>query len=273
MDLAYMENEATCFQIPFTWRNETFFRTCPLHQQILLVFPAKFVQFQPLTHPPLHYIKSWFWSFLHTVLEIRRRLPLLFPAELSLAVLLLSLLPNSLHLLFFTSRLCDSVCACAQSCLTLCNHELQPARFLCPWDSPEKKTEADCHFLLQGIIPTQGLTCISCVVGRSFTVWTTKWTYLQIRKRLTDLEEWTYGCWGEGIVREFGINMYALLHLKWITNKDPLQQGTLLNVMWQPGLEGSLGENAYMYMYDWVSLLFNWNYHNIVNWLYPNTKF
>ena len=109
MDLAYMENEATCFQIPFTWRNETFFRTCPLHQQILLVFPAKFVQFQPLTHPPLHYIKSWFWSFLHTVLEIRRRLPLFFPAELSLAVLLLSLLPNSLHLLFFTSRLCDSV--------------------------------------------------------------------------------------------------------------------------------------------------------------------
>ena len=26
-------------------------------------------------------------------------------------------------------------------------------------------------------------------------------------------------------------------------------QGTLLNVMWQPGWEGSLGENGYMYMY------------------------
>ena len=24
--------------------------------------------------------------------------------------------------------------------------------------------------------------------------------------------------WGKGIVREFGINMYTLLHLKWITN-------------------------------------------------------
>ena len=24
----------------------------------------------------------------------------------------------------------------------------------------------------------------------------------------------------EGIVRKFGINMYTLLHLKWITNKD-----------------------------------------------------
>ena len=27
---------------------------------------------------------------------------------------------------------------------------------------------------------------------------------------------------GEGTVREFGINMYTLLYLKWITNKDPL---------------------------------------------------
>ena len=26
----------------------------------------------------------------------------------------------------------------------------------------------------------------------------------------------------EGIVREFGMNMYTLLYLKWITNKDPL---------------------------------------------------
>ena len=28
------------------------------------------------------------------------------------------------------------------------------------------------------------------------------------------------------------------------------------------------GENGYMYMYGWVPLLFFWNYHNIVNWLY-----
>ena len=27
---------------------------------------------------------------------------------------------------------------------------------------------------------------------------------------------------GEGIVREFGIDMYRLLYLKWITNKDLL---------------------------------------------------
>ena len=28
-----------------------------------------------------------------------------------------------------------------------------------------------------------------------------------------------------------------------------IAQGTLLNVMWQPGWEESLGENRYMYMY------------------------
>ena len=36
-------------------------------------------------------------------------------------------------------------------------HELQPARLLCPWNSPGKNTGVGCHFLLQGIFPTQGL--------------------------------------------------------------------------------------------------------------------
>ena len=30
------------------------------------------------------------------------------------------------------------------------------------------------------------------------------------------------GDWGEGLVREFGMDMYTLLYLKWITNKDRL---------------------------------------------------
>ena len=33
-------------------------------------------------------------------------------------------------------------------------HGLQPARVLCPWDFPGN-TGVDCHFLLQGIFPTQ----------------------------------------------------------------------------------------------------------------------
>ena len=33
---------------------------------------------------------------------------------------------------------------------------LQPAMFLCPWDSPGNNTGVYCHALLQGIFPTQG---------------------------------------------------------------------------------------------------------------------
>ena len=45
------------------------------------------------------------------------------------------------------------------------------------------------------------------------------------------------------------MDRYTLLYSKWTTNKD-LPHGTLLNIVWQPGWEGSLGENGYMYMYD-----------------------
>ena len=46
----------------------------------------------------------------------------------------------------------------AQLCLALSgpvDHSL-PARLLCPWDSPGKSTGVSSHFLLQGIVPTQG---------------------------------------------------------------------------------------------------------------------
>ena len=36
-------------------------------------------------------------------------------------------------------------------------HGLQPTRLLCPWDFPGKSTGVGCHFLLQGIFPTQEL--------------------------------------------------------------------------------------------------------------------
>ena len=35
-------------------------------------------------------------------------------------------------------------------------HELYPVRLLSPWDSPGKNTAVGCHFLLQGIVSTQG---------------------------------------------------------------------------------------------------------------------
>ena len=35
-------------------------------------------------------------------------------------------------------------------------HGLWPAKLLCPWNSPGKNTEVDCHPILQGIFLTQG---------------------------------------------------------------------------------------------------------------------
>ena len=51
----------------------------------------------------------------------------------------------------------------AQSCLTLGPHELQPAR-LCLRNSPGKNPAVGCHFLLQGIFPTQGLNSPASLV-------------------------------------------------------------------------------------------------------------
>ena len=60
------------------------------------------------------------------------------------------------------------------------------------------------------------------------------------RQRLTGLENGLMvaegvGKDGEGIVREFGMDMYILLYLKWTTNKYCIAHGTLLNVMWKLG--------------------------------------
>ena len=53
------------------------------------------------------------------------------------------------------------------------------------------------------------------------------------------LIEETYGC------------LYTLLYLKWITKRSYcIAWRTLLNVLWQPGWEGSLEENGYMYIYS-----------------------
>ena len=67
------------------------------------------------------------------------------------------------------------------------------------------------------------------------------------------------GRWEEGIVREFGMDIYTLLYFNWITNRDLLciAHGTLLlKVTWQPGWEGSLGVIGHMCIYGCVPSLF-----------------
>ena len=60
------------------------------------------------------------------------------------------------------------------------------------------------------------------------------------------LRKGTYGCWGKGVVREFGMVLCTLLYLQWTSC---IVHGTLLGVTCQPGWEGCLGENGYMSMY------------------------
>ena len=45
------------------------------------------------------------------------------------------------------------------------------------------------------------------------------------------------------------LNQWQICALKKMRKCYCTIHGTLLNVMWQPGWEGSLGENRYMYMY------------------------
>ena len=52
----------------------------------------------------------------------------------------------------------NNICVLSHSVVSdfLWPHGQQPARVLCPWDSPGKNTGMGCHALFQGIFPTQG---------------------------------------------------------------------------------------------------------------------
>ena len=52
-------------------------------------------------------------------------------------------------------------------------HRLQSTRLLCPWDFPGKNTRVGCHFLLQGIFPTQGLNLYLLLCRQILYYWAT----------------------------------------------------------------------------------------------------
>ena len=72
------------------------------------------------------------------------------------------------------------------------------------------------------------------------------------QKETHKLRDQNYGCQGIRIVRKFGMDVYTLLCIKFITNKD-LQCST--RNFAQCYVVGCMGEefgreNGYMYMYD-----------------------
>ena len=69
-------------------------------------------------------------------------------------------LSKSLNILTFQRFNFLSVCMCVLTQFvsdSLQPHGLQPIRLLCPWNFAGKNTWVGCHFLLQGIFPTQRL--------------------------------------------------------------------------------------------------------------------
>ena len=89
--------------------------------------------------------------------------------------------------------------------------------------------------------------------------------------------EQTYGYQEERVDRrdgEFGIYMYTLLYLKWITNKDLVHStGNSAQCYIATWMGGEFGvEWLHVCVCGWVALLCTWNYHSIVSWLYANIK-
>ena len=49
------------------------------------------------------------------------------------------------------------------------DYHLPGSSVACPWNFPSKNTGVGCHFLLQGIFPTQGSNQVSCIASGFFT--------------------------------------------------------------------------------------------------------
>ena len=61
-------------------------------------------------------------------------------------------------------------------------HGLKPTRLLGTWDSPGKNTRVCCHFLLQGIFPTQGLNPLFLLGRWNLYHWAT-WEAVDLLQR------------------------------------------------------------------------------------------
>ena len=78
---------------------------------------------------------------------------------------------------------------------------------------------------------------------------------------------------GEGIVREFGINMHTLLYLRWTINKVLLYSTGNSVQCYVVAWMGEEFRGEWIHIYVWLNpFAVHLNYDNIVNQLYANTK-
>ena len=109
-----------------------------------------------------------------------------------------------------------------------------------------KNTGVGCHFLLQGIFPTQGLNLVSCIAGRFFYCWATweahltLFTYLGFPrwsavKNLPAIQETAFNVGDTGLIPRSE-------RYPWEGNGSPLQYAYLGNPTdrgaWQAAVHG-----------------------------------
>ena len=85
---------------------------------------------------------------------------------------------------------------------------------------------------------------------------------VSLRRRSISSSDICSNCSGDVPSREGG-------GIPWVSLQKPCCTHHFLH--WHPPRE-MLKENGYILRFGWVPSLFTWNYHNIVNWLYANTK-
>ena len=73
------------------------------------------------------------------------------------------------------------------------------------------------------------------------------------QKQAHRLQESAYACWGEETVREFGVDMYTLLYLKWISNKDLRYSIWNFSQCYMAAWMGGEFGGEWMYVYVWLS--------------------
>ena len=104
-------------------------------------------------------------------------------------------------------------------------------------------------FMISFLLLTLGFiwsffSCFSCKVR--FFIWDFSW---------------------EGVHREFGLDMYTLLYLKWITKRTYCTDMEFCSMICGSQNGRAVGREWIQCKSDWVPLLFTWNYHNIVHQL------
>ena len=115
------------------------------------------------------------------------------------------------------------------------------------------------------LVPTfPSCCCLLYTVKKNFP-WPKKkykWAYLETRKRLTDLREqrWLQGKDGGRDHQGVWTDMCTRLYLEWVSVKDLHDSVQRYVAAW---MEGEFWGEC-VHAYDWVPLLFTWNYHNIV---------